>query len=166
MTKGAHMTQTMKLCEILSADRIIVDADGGVVHDKEEALSVLANLLSPSVGMSSERVLTLLSERERLQSTGIGDGVAIPHTAVESAAHQVAALLVCPRGIQFESADGAEVNIIIGVVGPRRATGDHLRILARISRLLRDEGTRAEITTSKTADSTFALIQAREAASA
>src|SRR5688500_5999823 len=102
-------------------------------------------------------------ERERLQSTGIGDGVAIPHTSVESAAGQAAALLLCRHGIPFEAIAGADVRIIFGVVGPKRATGEHLRALARISRLLRDNDTRTRLVAAADAQAAMSLIEENDA---
>mgnify|MGYP003575635491 CR=1 FL=1 len=119
----------MRLCEILSIDRILVDRDGGRVRNKMDARRFLAELLSPALHVEKSLIEALLSERERLQSTGIGDGVAIPHTAVEEAEVQAAALILCPGGIEFEAIDGEKVKIIFGVVGPKRATGEHLRTL-------------------------------------
>ncbi|HWA74980.1 MAG TPA: PTS sugar transporter subunit IIA [Polyangiaceae bacterium] len=153
----------MRLCEILSVDRILVDADGSAVRNKPEALRVLSGLLSPALGIDKAHVEALLLERERLQSTGIGDGVAIPHTAVEEAENQAAALLLLPRGIDFEAIDGGSVQIVFGVVGPKRATGEHLRTLARISRLLRDGNTRARLLASPSATAAYELIQDHDA---
>ncbi len=153
----------MRLCEILSVERILVDRDGRLVTSKAEALRHLAVMLSPALGIGPEHVEALLLERERLQSTGIGDGVAIPHTAVEEAETQAAALLLLPKGIDFESIDGEQVQIVFGVVGPKRATGEHLRTLARISRLLRDSTTRAAMLASASSAETYALIQNQEA---
>ncbi|HET9959322.1 MAG TPA: PTS sugar transporter subunit IIA [Polyangiaceae bacterium] len=155
----------MRLCEILSVDRILVDVDGGYVKNKPEALGRLAEMLSPALGIEKSHVEALLQERERLQSTGIGDGVAIPHTAVEEATAQAAALVLCPRGIDFEAIDGEQVRIVFGVVGPKRATGEHLRTLARISRLLRDANTRSQMLSATEASSVYALIQAQDARS-
>lgn len=153
----------MRLCEILSVDRILVDRDGTLVTSKPEALQRLAVMLSPALGIDAPHVEALLMERERLQSTGIGDGVAIPHTAVEEAESQAASLLLCPKGVDFESIDGEKVQIIFGVVGPKRATGEHLRTLARISRLLRDGNTRAQLMASESSAAAYALIQNQEA---
>jgi PTS system nitrogen regulatory IIA component len=157
------MEQSMRLCEILSVDRILIDADGAYVQNKASALSVIAKLLSPALGIQPAEVESLLLERERLQSTGIGDGVAIPHTAIEEAEKQAAALLLCPGGIEFEAIDGRPVNIVFGVVGPKRATGEHLRTLARISRLLRDPVTREKLLYSESAAAAFELIQTHDA---
>lgn len=153
----------MRLCEILSVERIFVDADGSVVKDKTTALHLLSRMLSPALGIEQTQVESLLLERERLQSTGIGDGVAIPHTAVEEAATQAAAVVLCPNGIDFEAIDGEKVRIVFGVVGPKRATGEHLRTLARISRLLRDVATREKLVTSPNSAAALELIQTNDA---
>lgn len=153
----------MRLCEILNVDRILVDADGSVVKDKTTALHLLSRMLSPALGIDQAQVESLLLERERLQSTGIGDGVAIPHTAVEEAETQAAAVVLCPKGIDFEAIDGEKVKIVFGVVGPKRATGEHLRTLARISRLLRDVATREKLVSSPSSAAALELIQTNDA---
>ena len=153
----------MRLCEILSVERILVDGDGSTVRDKPSALKVLGQLLAPALAIDASHLAALLMERERLQSTGIGDGVAIPHTAVEEAESQAAALLLCPRGIAFDAIDGGKVNIIFGVVGPKRATGEHLRTLARISRLLRDGSTRERLVNAESASVAYELIETHDA---
>jgi nitrogen PTS system EIIA component len=154
----------MRLSEILTAERILIDPDGSQVKGKPDVLRLLAEMLSPAVGASREDVESLLAERERLQSTGIGDGVAIPHSSLDSAERQAAALLLIPVGVDFEAIDGARVRIIFGVVGPKRATGEHLRTLARISRLLRDEQTRIRLLESGSAAEAYELIEGHEAA--
>lgn len=147
----------MRLSEMLAAQRIHVDASG-TVSDKKEALRLLAEFIAPVVGSDQQVLEEALAERERLQSTGIGDGVAIPHTAVDSAPGQAAALILCPKGVAFDSIDGEDVNIIFGVVGPKRATGEHLRALARISRLLRDSDMRRRLIESGDSAAAFQLI--------
>ena len=150
---------SLRLSDLLSADRILVDSEGGFVKGKVDALRILSHRLAPAVGTDHATIERLLTDRERLQSTGIGDGVAVPHTSIESATQQAVALLLCPSGVPFEAIDGEDVNIIFGVVGPRRATGEHLRILARISRLLRDSATRTQLISSATAADAHRLIQ-------
>src|SRR5450432_141252 len=153
----------MRLCDILTIDRIIVDADGTQIPTKDIALKRLAELLSPAVSVPEAEVEDLLLERERLQSTGIGDGVAIPHTALDHAEQQASALILCPRGVDFEAIDGKRVNIVFGVVDPKRATGEHLRTLARISRLLRDDATRARMIGAASREEVYGLIAAHDA---
>ncbi len=156
--------ERMRLSDILNPERILVDIDGSVVRTKTDALQKLSELLSPAIGVDANEVENLLLERERLQSTGIGDGVAIPHCALDTAQAQALALLLCPRGVEFEAIDGEPVEIVFGVVGPKRATGEHLRTLARISRLLRDEQTRLRLLASPNATAAYQLIDANESA--
>lgn len=156
-------TKSMRLSEILSADRILVDVDGSFVKTKADAVRLLAEMLSPVLGVDRDTVEHLLVERENLQSTGIGDGVAIPHCSLETAEAQAGALVLCPRGIEFDAIDDEKVEIVFGVVGPKRATGEHLRTLARISRLLRDDGTRLSLLASANPAAAYELIRSHEA---
>src|SRR5512142_978075 len=152
----------MRLTEILSLQRVIVDTDGSAVSDKDSALKLLASLIAPALATDTDAVLRLLAAREKLQSTGIGDGVAIPHASAESAATQAGALLLCPHGVPFESIDGFPAKIVFGVVGPRRATGEHLRTLARISRLLRDVSTRARLIEAPSAEEALSIVSQQD----
>ena len=152
----------MRITDILPKESIYVDALGTVVHGKFDALRVLSELLAPALGCEGHMIEELLAERERLQSTGIGDGVAIPHTSLEAAGRRAAALVVSPQGIPFDAIDGGKVHIVLGVIGPKDATGEHLRVLARISRMLRDERTRLALSHAQTAGEAFGVIEARE----
>jgi PTS system nitrogen regulatory IIA component len=154
----------MRLSDILAASRIVVDTTGVQVPDKEQALRVLGALLAPELKVDAEAVHKLLSEREKLQSTGIGEGVAIPHTSIEEAPRQAAALLLCPRGVPFDSIDGNNVHIIFGVVGPKRATSEHLKTLARVSRMLRSPETRRALLESPGAEQAYSFIEEQDAA--
>jgi len=152
----------MRLSDIITSDRILVDRQGALPN-KAEALRALSRLLGTAVSAPEGEVLALLLEREQLQSTGIGDGVAIPHSALEHADAQAAALLLFPEGIDFDAIDGRPVHIVFGVVGPKRATGEHLRTLARISRLLRDEATRKKLANAESAKAAYELIESHDA---
>ena len=153
----------MRLSDILSEQRILVDVGRSLAIDKAAALQQLGVLLAPVVGVGDTEVYRLLLEREKLQSTGIGDGVAIPHASSDDAPGQSAALLICPDGIEFEAIDGAPVHIVFGVIGPRKATGEHLRTLARISRLLRDPATRSKLIASPDAAAAYELVVTQDA---
>lgn len=150
---------TLRLTDLLTEERVVVDVDGTVVRSKEDALRLLAQKLAPAVGTESATIERLLVDRERLQSTGIGDGVAVPHASADSATRQAVALVVCPGGVPFDAIDGADVTLIVGVVGPRHATGEHLRVLARISRLLRDAGARTQLIGADGAETAFQLVK-------
>lgn len=152
----------MRITNILPIERILVDAGGSQVHGKADALKSLAILLAPALGCDDGTIESLFAERERLQSTGIGDGVAIPHTSLETTTARAAALVVSRPGIPFDSIDGAPVHIVLGVVGPKDATGEHLRVLARISRLLRDEATRHALSAAASPEAALSIIESRE----
>jgi PTS system nitrogen regulatory IIA component len=154
----------MRLTDILTEQRIWVDARSSLIRDKDDSLVRLGSLLSPAVGLDEQTAYRLLLDRERLQSTGIGDGVAIPHASTDVAAAQAAALLICPSGIDFQAIDGGKVFIVFGVIGPRRATGEHLKTLARISRLLRDVSNRNRLIASVDSASAYGLVASEDGA--
>ena len=150
----------MKITDILVREASVLVL---VSTAKNDLLAELAGALaSAEPRLDAENLLRVLREREALQSTGIGAGVAIPHTSLPEAPGQAAALLICPHGVPFDSIDGKDVTIILGVVGPKAATGEHLRVLATSSRLLRDPTTRAEIVASPSPEAAYDLIVSRE----
>jgi nitrogen PTS system EIIA component len=112
--------------------------------------------------VSVEEIERVLEERERLQSTGVGGGVAIPHGSLDRLERTLGAVLLCPKPIAFDAIDGAPVSILFAVVGPRRAAGEHLKTLARVSKLLRDDRFRQRLVSASTGREAFALIAAEE----
>jgi PTS system nitrogen regulatory IIA component len=151
----------MFLSELLSPERVLLQR--GDAFDKKKALALLASLLSKGGGAPEGELIRVLEEREALQSTGVGEGVAIPHGALPNLEQQCAALLIVPDGIEFEAIDDAKVNILFAVVGPKRASGEHLKTLARVSRLLRNGNFRARLLSAKDSGSAFKLIADEEA---
>ena len=128
----------MHLADLLTADRVAVRRDDvGTALDKSRALHLLSELLARGTTIGADTIERVLREREALQSTGIGEGVAIPHGAMLELDKQLAAVLTIPDGVDFDAIDGAKVNILFAVIGPKRASGEHLKTLARVSRLLR-----------------------------
>ena len=91
------------------------------------------------------QVLEVLTAREQLQSTGVGGGVAVPHGSLDSLQEHIGALLVCPKAIEFDAIDGEPVRILFALIGPKGAPAQHLKILARVSRLLKHEDFRARL---------------------
>src|SRR5262249_50394398 len=122
----------------------------------------IADLFASGTGPSAGDYARVLGEREALQSTGIGDGVAIPHGALESLSRQIAAVLICVDGVPFDAIDGRPVRILFAVGGPKRATGEHLKTLARISRLLRDLDFREKLLSASDRNEAFELIRRAE----
>jgi PTS system nitrogen regulatory IIA component len=152
----------MRLTDLLSPERVGIKRDDGEPFDKEMAIARLATLIGARDGVSVAEIEHALLERERLQSTGIGEGVAIPHGALPQLSEQVAALLIVPSGVDFQAIDDASVRILFGVITPKRATGEHLKTLARVSRLLRNKDFRARLVGSPTAQAVYDLIKLEE----
>jgi PTS system nitrogen regulatory IIA component len=157
----------MRLTDIHAVTRIAVEPTGKPCGERSHVLQQLARLLGddPEAAVDPEVIFARLSEREKLQSTGIGDGVAIPHTAVEEVRSQRAALLLCPSGVEFDAIDQMPVHIFFGVIGPKSEASAHLKILAKISRLLRSPETRRRLLESTRPQQAYSLIEEHEVSS-
>src|SRR3954463_9152543 len=104
----------MHLTELLTADRVAVERPNGAgvktpAFDKTQSLTVLSRMLAQGTAVSSRDIERVLGDREALQSTGIGEGVAIPHGALAQLDSQCAALLIVPEGVEFAAIDGMKV---------------------------------------------------------
>ncbi len=152
----------MRLTDLLSPERVGIQRRSSVPFDKEKAIGLLAKLIGHRPGVSIADVERALLEREQLQSTGIGEGVAIPHGALPQLNEQVAGLLIVPEGVDFQAIDDATVTILFGVITPKRATGEHLKTLARVSRLLRNRDFRQRLVNAADSQSVFDLIRSEE----
>jgi len=153
----------MRLTDLLTSERVAIHQDrGGKPLEKADALKALAQMLAKGTRVDGSAVERVLTEREQLQSTGIGEGVAIPHGALPQLDTQHAGLLIVPKGVDFVAIDGHAVNIIFAVIGPKRATGEHLKTLARVSRLLRNKTFRDRLIGSADSQAAHDLIAAEE----
>lgn len=154
----------MGLSEILSPDHVsVAGATEGLVRTKNEAIRRLSVLLAlRQTVVTADEIEALLGERERLQSTGVGGGVAIPHGSLDRLDRTIGAVLICPTPIAFDAIDGAPVSLFFAVIGPKRATGEHLKTLARVSRLLRPDMFREQLFGSRTGREAYELIAAVE----
>ncbi len=154
----------MRLIELLTQERVAIypKAEGAGTLEKPGVLKLLAQMLVVGARVDAADVERVLAEREQLQSTGIGEGVAIPHGALSQLHTQYAALLIVPGGVAFDAIDGLAVTILFAVIGPKRATGEHLKTLARVSRLLRNKTFRDELVAAPDAKAAYALIVAEE----
>jgi PTS system nitrogen regulatory IIA component len=92
----------------------------------------------------------------------VGGGVAVPHGAVDEVPQQVGALLVCPIPIPFDAIDGEPVSILFALIGPKGAPAQHLKVLARVSRLLRRDAFRARLAAATDGAQAYALIRDNE----
>ncbi|MBI5518217.1 MAG: PTS sugar transporter subunit IIA [Deltaproteobacteria bacterium] len=134
-----------------------------VAPDKASALEAVAALLArgaPELGAAA--IARVLRDREALATTGVGDEVAIPHGKHPGLKGLVAALALAPSGVDFDSVDGRPVRIFVGILAPEKSAGDHVRALARVARLLRNERTRARILEAPTASTLLQVIRDEE----
>jgi PTS system nitrogen regulatory IIA component len=131
------------LADLLHPERV---RTGLIVADKEAALRAVASLLTmPEGEINEEIVYDVLVDRERLASTGIGSGVAIPHGRYDGVDELRAAVAICPSGVDFDAVDQLPVKILVGIIGPKSMPQKHLAALAGVSRLLRMEAKREQL---------------------
>ena len=146
----------MDIASLVNTDRIVnLKAD-----TKEAALRSLCRVLAKTKQVASEKELSkAISDRERILSTGIGYGIAIPHAKIPSVSEFVAALGISRKGVPFESLDGRPVQLIVMIAGPEGQNEDYLRILARFTAILKSEETRTRIIEAKKADMVLDILQ-------
>jgi len=154
----------MQLLDILAPQRVAVsNGSGSRIKTKAEAIRRLAELLtSGDARIDVNSVEDGLTKREEIQSTGVGAGVAIPHAKIDTLDRIVGAVLVCQEPIGFDAIDGAPVSILFAVLGPVKAPGEHIKTLARVSRLLRDDALRARLVGASDGESAFQMIAKEE----
>ena len=153
----------MRLADLVSADRIEPSLPTG---DKSAVLRVLAGLLAKGiVGSNAAQIAKVLEDREALASTGVGDEVAIPHGRMPGLDHVVAALALSPAGIAFDAIDGKPVRIFVAILAPEKSATDHLRALARFSKLLRDSRVRELLLSERRAAAVWRILELEAAAS-
>lgn len=133
----------MRVGEFLREDLVVVDL---AAQDKRGVLEELCGALSRAHPLlPAARLVEVLQEREKLGSTGIGEGVAIPHGKLPGVPGLVAAFGRSRRGIDFAAVDGKPAQLFFVLVAPENSAGIHLKALARISRLLRSPEFRRKI---------------------
>ena len=148
---------TVNILDFLPADAILLDLKS---QTKREALKELVTLLGDAHGIKkSEKILDALLEREELGSTGIGQGIAIPHGKSDHVENVVAILGISKKGIEFDALDGEPVYLFFMLVAPTNSSGLHLKILAKISRLLKDKFFRQALREAKSPAEAIQLIK-------
>ena len=152
----------MRLSELLNTNAITLRLKA---QTKKEALVELAELLESAHGFNSQgEILDRVMRRESMMTTGIGNGVAIPHGKARSVDRMVAACAVAPEGLDFESEDGRPVYLLVLFVSPENATTLHVRVLANLSRLLKEESVRKTLREAKTPQAFMAALHSAESA--
>ena len=151
----------MKISDILVRDASILDL---VSTSKDDLLGEMArSLAAAEPALEAEALLTVLREREALQSTGIGEGVAIPHGKVQGLDRLVAAFARSTRGVDFDSIDGQPTQLLFLLIVPEQSGGQHLKALARISRFFRDASFREKLLGAGDLEEIFRAIEEEDA---
>jgi PTS system nitrogen regulatory IIA component len=146
----------MKITEMLKREFVLEQLKA---ENKRDALAELAGVFAQGrVNVDSEAMLHILLERERLGSTGIGDGIAIPHGKLPGLEEMVVSFGRSREGIAFEAMDGKPVHLFFLLMAPENSAGQHLKALAKISRMLKDANFRKNLLEAKMHEDLFQII--------
>jgi len=150
----------MRLSELLNSSAVTLRLKA---RDKREAIVELVQLLEAAHGLNSQgEILDRVLRREAMMSTGIGYGVAIPHGKARAADRMVAACAVSQEGVDFASEDGQPVYLLVLFVSPENATTQHVRALANLSRLLKEETVRRSLREAPNVEAFLSTLQSAE----
>jgi PTS system nitrogen regulatory IIA component len=151
----------MRISDILQTEAIASELKA---KGKQEVLSELVDsVMKVEDGLDRDEVIKVLLEREKLGSTGIGDGIAIPHGKLKGLKELVISFGRSRGGVEFDSMDGKPVNLFFLLIAPEESIGIHLKTLARISKLLKNSFVRQKLYEAATAEDIFSVISEEEA---
>jgi PTS system nitrogen regulatory IIA component len=151
----------MKITDILVREASILDLKSTT---KDDLLVEMAGALaSVETALEPGMLVRILREREALQSTGIGEGVAIPHGKVHGLGRLVATFARSKGGVDFDSIDGQPTQLLFLLIVPEQSGGQHLKALARISRFFRDASFREKLLAANDLDEIFRAIEEEDA---
>lgn len=146
----------MKLLEVLQKDAIIADLKS---QDKKGVIEELVEPAARISGVKQEDLVRILLERERLGSTGIGNGIGIPHGKFKGIDSLVLVFGLSRKGLDFDAIDHRPTHIFFMLITPENSTGLHLKILARISSLLKDNRFKDDLMTAADGEAVYAVIE-------
>jgi nitrogen PTS system EIIA component len=153
----------MKIIDIFRKENII---EGLKSKTKRDVLAELSGLfLQDDVKCSHENMVKTLLEREKLGSTGIGDGIAIPHGKLADLHELIVSFGRSREGIEFDAMDGKPAHIFFLLMAPENTTGQHLKALAKISKMLKDNSFRKKLMEAKSKDELYSIIADKDDAS-
>ena len=146
----------MRILDVLSHEAICADLKA---RDKKGILEELATPVAETVGVDCDELVRVLMERERLGSTGIGGGIGIPHGKLKPLENLVLGFGISRAGVNFESMDGKPTHIFFLLLTPENSTGLHLKVLARISRILKNDLFKEKLMAASNTEEIYAIIQ-------
>lgn len=151
----------MKILDILDEESIIPELKAGSKREAIEEMSKVSVKRDERIGL--ERLVEVLLEREKLGSTGIGDGVAIPHGKLASIDRVVAVFARSLDGIDFDAMDGKRAHLFFLLIAPESSTGEHLKALARVSRLMKEPAFRMSLMEAKSREEIYRVFADEDA---
>jgi len=146
----------MKISDTLEEGAIISELNA---TDKKAVLEELTGTLTEASGVNQEEMVRVLLERERLGSTGIGGGIAIPHGKLGALRSLLMAFGRSRKGVEFDAMDGKPTHLFFLLLAPEDSTGAHLKMLARISRSLKNSVFRERLMTAADGRELYMVIQ-------
>jgi PTS system nitrogen regulatory IIA component len=147
----------MNVVDLLTPDRVVHQP---AVADKTQVLEILSDrLASATPGVTAAGIFASLSSRERLGSTGLGQGVAIPHGRPKGAAKAAGALIKLERGVEYNAPDGKPVDILFALLMPEDSPETHLEFLAQLAALFADRPLLAQLRSTRSAAESLALFR-------
>jgi PTS system nitrogen regulatory IIA component len=146
----------MKILDNLKEEAIISDLQA---TDKKGVLQELSSVLAGISEVSQEEMVRVLLERERLGSTGIGGGIAIPHGKIQSLSSLLMGFGRSRKGVDFDAMDGKRTHLFFLLLAPEDSTGGHLKMLARISRLLKNSVFKERLINAADGRELYAVIE-------
>ena len=146
----------MKINDLLKPERIACNAS---VSSKKRALEKLSGLLTDSISnLTEDEIFESLIERERLGSTGLGHGVAIPHARLQGKEKVIGAFLKLDKGVEFDSIDNIPVDLLFALLVPDHFTDEHLEILSGLAEMFSNEELCKKLRTSDNSQQIFELL--------
>ena len=145
----------MKIADLLSLSGV---SDGLKAGSKKQALQELSAIAAGQTAQDERAILDILLARERLGSTGVGAGIAIPHGKIADLSQISAVFARLREPIEFDAVDGRPVDLIFLLLAPDSAGSDHLKALALVSRLLRDERVCTRLRGADSAEALYAVL--------
>lgn len=146
----------MKIADVLERKTIITNLEA---KSKPEVIEELAERISSVyTNINQERLVEVLMEREKLCSTAVDSGVAIPHAKLSGISNIIAGFGRSAAGIDFDSLDAKKTHLFIVVIAPENSTGSHIQLLARISKIFKNPELRAEIMECESQDDIYEAI--------
>ena len=146
----------MKICDVLDRRSILPDLKA---RNKKGILEELVVPVAEIAGVSQKDLAKVLMERERLGSTGIGSGIGIPHGKMKNLESLVLGFGLSRKGVDFESLDGQPTHIFFLLITPENNTGLHLKLLARISRILKNDPFKSRLLGAADGDEILGIIK-------